>query len=495
MRLEIPRYQRVIGLPANGQAIILTNSERSDSACPRRWWFREVERLSGGGSWAMDLGTAWHGLLEHVQRWWMDTDSTFPADGADLCPYCAGRGHANMRDNPEPCGSCGGDGAGALRRIERTVRASALAWNPEAPARGTLSQEDAESLIDTLRRMWEGWIVRYGLGPPKLTQVVGVEVGVAREIVNPRTGRPYCPETYLVREGARYRLAGTGEHSGAQPLPAGAELVTVRWPWYQVGRLDAVLRSRGAGRALYVGEWKSSGDPRGLIEGLTVDPQTAGYCWLLDSEAARAEFGGDRVAGYVYDVASTSYQYDPDPLKAARIPVLDAEGNPQKKGGRNVYELDAAGEPIERIPGLSQSKSRTVPSWRYRDALRRHGFDPREYADHIGYLAQHIDPRLYLREPGTTSREVLDRYSEEVYSDAVRFAAYHREAARARDAVDLNIAFPRIAVCRQPGGRCAFRGPCILDGSDARREFDVSPGLVWVDESREAEGRQEMITW
>lgn len=484
MRLSVPRYEGAIGLPEGGQAITITNTERADAACPRRWWFRHGERMSSPPYPEQRHGSAWHSILEDVHRWWAARDVAYPPDGLDACVWCTGP----RAVGPTPCPACAGSGLGPLARHGRDLRVS---------VRGdiqTFTLDDVADAVETLRRCADGWFRRYGWTPYRDYRVAAVEIGISRVILNPRTGHPYRPETYLVEEpGGRMRLASTGEISGAVPLPAGCVSRVVSWPWYQVGRLDAVLVHRSTG-AVYVGEWKSSGDPRGLIEGLSVDPQTSGYVWLLEGAASAGQIAGGReVVGYLYDVASSSYHYDAEPLAPVKVPVLGSDGQPVMKGRSKVYEVGPDGEPITRSPGLSRSKSRTVPSWRFEEAIRRHGFDRRDYADHLAHLVATTDPRLYVREWAPVGPEEIARYTEEVYADAVRFAGYRRAAARAEDATDLNIAFPRVAVCRLPGGRCAFRGPCVADGEHAREGFEVGAGPVWTPDPEAM--KQGVISW
>lgn len=137
----------------------------------------------------------------------------------------------------------------------------------------------------------------------------------------------------------------------------------------------------------------------------------------------------------------------------------------------------------------------TTPSWRYRASLRAAGVDEAPYVEHLAYLASHVDTKLYVREPGTAGSETLTRYGAEVYSEAVRFAAWRRASVRAADATDLDVAFPRVAVCRLPGSGCGFRGPCLLDGEDVRGEYQLSDPVGWSDAVNETTTKQEAIRW
>jgi hypothetical protein len=457
MAIEIPRYTGPVGLPEDGHVIVISNSEREDMACPTRWWFRQVEALKTPDTEAKRFGTLWHAVLEEMNRWWLETDSRWPTSGAEVCPFCA-RASRPVEDGMLPlgrCPRCDGTGRGVLARIRDELAEVARA-SENRPDGARFTREDADEMVDRLGRTWEGWLHRHGPDPYRSMRVVGVEVEIGRVILNPRTGHPYCPETYLVRlRDGTMRLAGTAEVSEPARLPEGAEVVMVRWPWYQVGRLDSVLAHRDTG-ALYVGEWKSSSDPRGLVADLSVDPQTSGYVWLLDQPEIRARFGGGSVVGFLYDVTSSAYLADPEPLKGR---PTKAEPNP----------------PLT----FSQARNRTTPSWRYRATLAAAGVDPAPYAEHLLYLASQVDPKLHVREPGSVGAESRERYADEVFAIASRIAAARRAVARASDLTDLSIAVPRVPICRLPGGGCAFRAPCLLDGDEVRRKFEIAPQLSW----------------
>src|SRR3990167_9450187 len=86
---SIPRYGShtdVIGLPAN--AVTITNSERSQAHCDRRWYFGTGIGLGGRSTVPMDFGSAGHECLEDVWRWWMVTDAPYHANGLDDCLWC-----------------------------------------------------------------------------------------------------------------------------------------------------------------------------------------------------------------------------------------------------------------------------------------------------------------------------------------------------------------------------------------------------------------------
>lgn len=475
MQLAVRRYeQEVRGLPA--RAVVLTNSERVTAACARRWWFSEVEGLRPRQvERPLRFGAAWAQLLDEVHRWWMQHDTPFPDGAEDRCAWCGGYGCERCA-SPADGAPGAGPVARTLRGWQRLQREGATAeegWNPE---------RDAEAL----RRTLDGWFRSLGhRGPPDEYRVVGAEVAFAAPILTP-SGTPFAPVTWMVEHApGQLRLARTGEarHPKAR---------SVRWPWYQIGKLDALYQHRQTGD-LMVWEGKTSGDPSGYLHGLSVDPQVPGYTWLV-SHHLQAYPGARRVAGYLYDVSSSAYQADPPLLKPEPVRVLDANGEAVKAKGRNVYQLDANGEQILRSPGLSRATSAgTVPSWRFEAAIAQHGFDPAEYRDHVTRLQVEVDPRLYVREFGTVGQEAVTRYARELLGIARRLAQGRRDAALAVEG-DVDEAFPRTPVCRTGGARCPYRGPCLQDGPLARADFDLDVSMQWTINAEQAatSGRGEL---
>ena len=455
---SVERYEgvRVIGAPENGRAIYITNSERSSWTCPKRGWFRHVEGLrTTARRRGIDYGTAWHDFLHDVHGYWFATDAPYPDDGETRCWACHGFG---MVTEPpiSACARCVGTGLGVVTRLRAKFAA-------EAKAAGDAGYpDDRDDLLrdaEILARAADGWLRVNGRAPPESYRLIGVEVAVARAVLVPGTTHPYTPETYLTVDSAGARLAATGE--AANP-PDGARVVTVRWPYYQIGRLDSVWQHRRTG-AIYVAEWKSAVDPTDVARSLGVDPQTTGYCWLVQGAVENDAFvlpdGVARIAGVWFDAAYNGMQYDPESLK---------------KGG------------------LSVAKNRTVPSWRFSAAVTAMGLDPLVYDEHVAYLAAHVDPKLYVRDTIGIPEDDQDRYAEELYGFCVQHSAWRRAGARARTQVDINVAFPRQPVCRLTGGRCEFTGPCLADGEGVREKYEVKTGQRWTPEAVPGQG---VIEW
>lgn len=437
LRAVIPRYenQQVHGLPVDGRCVTITNSERQTAHCDLRWFYQYAEGLKHPDRGTpLRYGDGWHDFMNDLYRWWRDTDEDYPPGSLDRCAWCRGAGIREAGDG-EPCKPCKATGLGPIRRVERT-------WLEEARRQqvSSLQLDEVAAEVQRLRAAAEGYLVRYGTSPPTLTRVVAVEVSFARPIAN-RQGVPYTPDVPVVADEGGYRFARRGDDE--------KRIEWVRWPWYYLARLDALMADRESG-ALWALEHKSSSAPESLIDGLSVDPQTGGYVWLLEDLVRRGLVPGAKltakVAGYVLDVASSSTQHDPEPLV---------------KGG------------------YSRAKNKNTPSWRYRRTLSEAGEDVSKYQDHLSFLREHVDPKFYRREFATLDEDARHRFGIEVRMVAARISQMRRDVVRPKDLDDVYERFPRTPVCRLPGGSCSFRGPCLRDGPEVRAAFETHPGPTW----------------
>lgn len=453
------RYEgvEILGLPDDPRIVLISTSERGALACDRRWLYGYGLGMRGAPSDAMTYGTAWHEVMEDMHRFWMrlapETGGPTASPPAyedaylEACGLCLLLGPLAAQDSKTGrCPCCGSDGSapgdGPLARIEARWRAEAAAGKrADEYEEDDDDTESIEETIERLRRAAQGWLRVNGRHGLPGYDVVGVEQAVACPVRSPGSTKTYAPEIPLAYVAGGWRFA--------RPDDPSSTVRRVRWPWYWIGRLDAIFRSRTDG-SLLVGEWKSSRDPNGYVRSITVDPQTVGYGAMLDH--VRDHFGGGRVRGFLFDVASSVLQRDPDTLV---------------KGG------------------LSLALNRTVPSWRFEAAVRARGEDPTDpkYAAHVVALREQKDPRLYVREPGGIGPVDISVWHVETFAMARRLANARRDVPTACEPATVSLLFPRQPICRQPGGFCAYRGPCAADGDDARRSFPVRQEPTWIDPS------------
>lgn len=490
MHTLINRYaQDTLGLPSDGKFIAISNSDAGNLVCDRRFMFAQVDFLKGKGTRAMDLGTAWDIMMQDVFSWWQYKDSPYPTSGFDHCPHCNGTGLVHEitfggcgeKVAPSKCSMCGGLGDSAIHRAMELFAQQLEGSYGEDPS---LSELDFDKTKETLIRILEGYLHRWQGGPLQSIKILGTQIGLARAIVHPTTGKPYRPSMYLEKrtdvEGAPWQLAGVG--AVVREQQGMVTLKRVSWPWLQVGLLDVLGADRQTDAA-WVIDVKLSGQPSRYENGMEVDPQLPGYCWLLQPHLQH--FGLKGIAGFMYDVAHSKFQPDPERLKwhPPNMETLKAEAaakNIVVKGRSSQDYLTALG--IE--PGLgdfSRAQNAAVPSWRYEKALERANMDAAPYAAHIEWLADNVDRGLYDRPWQRFGPDHWERYSCEIYAKAAKMALLRKGGAKVQTITDLHTLFPRTPVCTVPGGSCPFRGACAQDGPESRSPFIVSPTQTWSD--------------
>lgn len=481
MRTVVDRYEDgILGVPDDGRYIPITNSEIAKIGCMRAWWFRQVEGLRRPvmEGKALDRGSAWDLIMEDAYRWWQVHDRPYKSAFLDHCAWCseasiAGPDHVG-------CDVCDDTGDGSLVRAMRPWW-DALEHDPPPFEEETIHVEE-----ERLRRAWQGYVEMYQGGPLQRYRIVGTQTKLARVVVNPRTGAPYCPDTFLIEvDPGVWVRAGTGD------LALHPERIRkVNWPVYQVGALDAIASDRRNSEG-WVIDAKYTASMRSFHERLQVDPQLPGYCWLLDEH--KEQFGISRVAGMMYDLTSSRMHSDPfelkwkPPLVGEMRAMAEARGIPTK----GVKGVDAFMALLGIEPGhggfsTADSKLGGVPSWRMRDAVVAAGLSLDEYSDAIDWCGGHVDPELYDRPWRLFPAAELERYAAEVYGKARQNAALHRGVIRARHEWEINAAYPRTPVCAMPGGSCSYRAPCMNDTPEARAQLDQRPTVTWVDDSAAA---------
>jgi len=438
----VPRYEGGIStehgsaLPRNGKFISITNSQRVLAACPKRWWFRYAERLDTEAGPAARLGTAFHEVMEDIWGWWSKENSTYPKWALkDQCIWCFSlRSSAPTWAEESDCvcdvckaGPTSSLGFGPVAKISDKWRSFLV--DCDEPI---MLENEFDVLIETLLKMVEGYLERWGYEPPEGFDVVGVEVTLAAPIMDGE--KSFKTNVPVIQDENEIRIASRLD------VREGFEPKMVRWPWYQVGRVDGLLRHQKTG-SLWILEHKTSKSPKTYFDSLSIDPQTTGYIWLLRSMCRAGLFGEELknhpnpVAGYLYDVVSSVKQYAPAKLKSGEY---------------------------------SKAKNRNTPSWIYQETINA-SLSPEDaalYDDHIQYLEESIDPKLYQREWGSVGSIELERYDSEILGVAERHAKMMRDQLSQKDQSRL---FPRQPVCMR--GFCSYKGICVNDTPEGRTRY------------------------
>lgn len=132
--------------------------------------------------------------------------------------------------------------------------------------------------------------------------------------------------------------------------------------------------------------------------------------------------------------------------------------------------------PVELMPlkdgsfgGFSLAKRNlaNVSAPLFEDAMLRHGLtvdSPSQnnwaWMEVLSHLSFEDTARVHTL-VGNASSEQLDSVQAELFGLATRAVELHRNAQRMQSLEELNAFFPRVPICRIPGGSCAFKSPCL----------------------------------
>ena len=422
-----PRYDHapVLGLPAS--AFPITNSQRKTAYCPRRWWWAYGLSMDTGSTGPMRFGSAFDNVMGRMLEWYRQRHCPIEVEALASCHYCGGAG----------CPDCEGTGHGLLTLEYHKIRLSSGEKDDGI---------DYDDLIVRLERAIKGWIEVYEESFLRDYTVVEVQPMIASPVVSPTTGQVYRSKVPIVQTGdGEWRLANGHDH------PSAVNLVVM--PFYQVCKLDAIVINNNDGK-LWVWETKTSGSPEQFSRHLMMDTQLPGYIralWYLSK--CENKYGGLDVGGFVWDVTSSKKHEEPKVLKSG---------------------------------ALSTAKNQRVPSWTWRSVVDSMNEEDRQkYAPMVDHAMESVDPRLYLRQWGEFTPKHLAAYEIELYADALRISKWMRNLPGTGrnmwvDNALVQEQWPRVPLCRGPGGFCSFVGPCLEDSQEARSTFKKRQQVRWL---------------
>lgn len=248
---------------------VLTNSERSSLACPRRWAFKYLDGLTTSDNPApLRMGSLWHLVLATFYRS-LTIPGYTPGNPVDLvkssviAPWLEARAE-----------------------YRRTV---------EDPARrDELAREDDDHAA-LCEAMFRGYVDTWGGHDADNWEIVAVEAQGARAITRP-DGSPL-----------RDMVNANGKR--------------IRREWVYGGGMDLLIRNRHDGRVWLV-EHKTTSESNldNYLRKLNFDPQIRGYGWILANPASCSDLavtvlGPTRIAGVIYNVARKRVPGVPSLLK------------------------------------------------------------------------------------------------------------------------------------------------------------------------------------
>lgn len=252
---------------------VLTNSERSTLACPRRWWFRYDQGLTTSDSpMPLRTGSLWHQCLAAYYRS-VQHPPVLTWDevvAAVIAPW----------------------------REQRAAWAEAhFAGIEEINRRSEVLEEDDQA-AKLVAAMLQGYVAAWGAQDAERYEVLHVEAQVSRWLPHPVHG-----------SALRDRLTVRGEN--------GSRRAAAWRRWAYGGAVDLVVRDRSTGEA-WVVEHKTTAEsdlPTHLRK-LHWDPQIRGYAWALADPLPVGDVREPvRVAGVIYDVARKKIPREPELLK------------------------------------------------------------------------------------------------------------------------------------------------------------------------------------
>lgn len=469
------------GLPADGKAIVVSNSSLATQECPQKWWLSQVVGLRPEReTTAQSFGNAFHLFSEHFHTWAMQNDGV-PYDERFLLGCWCGEAPS--------CSGCHGTGWGPIAFARER-------WT-ELAEQGAMDAEAVGPLVDKLYRAARGYIIRYQGLPFQRAEVIAVEQSLAMPVLR-SSGAVFRPAVDIVETDQGFALASSlvDVHGVqfARKLKIG-RVRRVRWPWYFIGKLDVILRDRESGLAI-IPDVKTSVDTGKFDLRFKLDPQLPGYARLVHWHRERLGVSG--VLFTAYDVVSSSMQYDPHELKPEVPKVDDLKAMAEARGlstkGLKKDDLVLA-LGIDPRPKLSTAANRTVPSWLFQEAVDRLGLG-HEYDDHILDLETSTDRKLYRRLTDAISPTEMDRWMDELVGRCARVHDDYRIATMvAKGEVSLHSAFPRVPVCLSPGRSCPLEAACT-HGPSAPGYTRV-PVLAWKSEPEpsEADGDENELGW
>lgn len=271
-------------------------------------------------------------------------------------------------------------------------------------------------------------------------EILGVDVPVARRLQHPDHGgwlidRPADGIRQLPMPGVSAAHANAGRRTRS---------------WWFAGEIDMIVRERSTG-LVWIVEHKTTdgGDLQGYCRRLHLDPQVRGYLWALTGPPDDPDNPAGAVlrdlrytkigapiepAGVIYNVLRKAVPREPPPLK------------PRKPGGPS--------------PGVSQAAIVTTPAV-YLAAVLRHGHNPDDYADKLAELR---GVQFFHRDRYVISRPQLLDWHRDTGIWALQAQAEERRREHPRQTQVCQ------GVVQMP---CPYQALCLEDTPGAREHYQL----------------------
>ncbi len=299
----------------------------------------------------------------------------------------------------------------------------------------------------------EGWRLNWEKNITPNYDVVGVELTVSRPCYVGELGVQFCLPVIKCKDenGVYLRPVFMGEvkefeNRGGEVLECNpfnvqqakvGDVLEAEVPYTKVGKIDCVLRGKGTNN-LYILDHKTTSRPALYERNLKFDYQMQTYAALLQweiNEGLRPELEGCEVIGGMWDLCHS------------RIPLTV--------------------ETIRNGTKLSTAKSKSIPSYVFRNAIAQNGFDEKDYSDHLKYIEQTVDQKYFVLCETYYTQKDFDRCYSEDWAKAHELGNLRLSLSCISDDDEDYLNFAAIAprnntICTQ-WGNCTYSQNCVAN--------------------------------
>ena len=448
--LMCSRYDGSEKIKSLGLAWAFTQSENSALGCPRKWTYGYMQSYKvGSKSKTLIYGIVWHTMCE----WFlMDIEKYKSKDDF-------------KRGIDENLNSWIWNELDALEDVNQSIR-----------------DEWFEDIHKRICNAAEGWRIHWMEKIYPNYEVAEVEYEVCAKILR-MDGKPFRPRLevieYTLNDGSiimRPCFVSEVNHEIDQTeieldgkTVVQTKVKTVVWPWYKIGKIDAILKCRKHNR-LFILDHKTTTKPGSYESRMSFDLQLPGYGQLLQDEidAGVTDFAkkykGCRIEGYIWDICYSNVPSVPKTLISGK---------------------------------LSTSKGRGCPSWQFEiamhDLLQDYGSEDAvpgnwsDYQDYLEWLKTDYDQKYFrLCETHFTS-ESMRRAKTENYITACKIADLRKKLSNLPceskiNSQDFKASFDfishRYPLCDRHGN-CEFGNFCVANNTPWFIYNMQSPKIYW----------------
>lgn len=444
------RYDKSEKIKSLGLAWAFTQSENSSIGCPRKWTYGYMQSYKvGSKSKTLIYGIVWHTMCE----WFL----------MNIEEYKAKEDFEKGVD--ERLNSWIWSELDSLEDVGQTQR---LEWF-----------EDIHKRIVNAREGWRRhWMEKLY---PKY-EVIAVEYEVCSKILR-MDGKPFRPRMnvieYTLDDGSKIMrpcfVSEVNQEMDNSKLEIEDKFVvntkvkTVVWPWYKVGKIDAILKCRKSNK-IYILDHKTTGKPGSYESRMSFDLQLPGYGQLLQDEIEcgttdfAKKYKDCRIEGYIWDICYSNVPSQPKPLISGKLSVSKGRGCPSWQFEKAMNQLLSDFGDKELVPG----------KWE-------------DYEEHLKWLELEHDKKYFRLCSTHFTKDAIRRAKTENYITACRIAEMRKNLSNLPceskiDSQEFKASFDfishRYPLCDRHGN-CEFGNFCVANNTPWFIYNVQSPKLYW----------------